>query len=475
MTVLLRTDHLYRAFGSLVVTRRQPRRRAGERHALIGPNGAGKTSLVHQIGGQLQPTSGRILFDGRRHHRPARPTRSAGSGCAHLPAEQPVPRTCRCARTCGSRCRPAAAGRYHASADATPTGAAATRRRDLLAQVRLGATAATAWSAKLSYGEQRQLEIAIALAGEPELLLLDEPTSGMSPAETDAHDRPDARACRASSAILMIEHDMKVVFSLADRDHRAVLRRGARHRHAGGDPGQAARARGLSRDGRTDARARQRPRLLRRQPRAARRLAVAWQGRGGLPARRNGAGKTTTILTIMGYLAPRPGRSVYDGATSAAAAPSRWRRLGFGFVPQERGIFPSLTVRENLTVARARRRAAAGRSTRSSSCSRGCGSARRNLGFQLSGGEQQMLSIARALMLNPTPAAARRAVGGTRAADRRGDRRRSCSRLKGEGLAVPAGRAEPARRARPRRPALRACPRARSASPAPAPSSRATR
>ena len=125
---------------------------------------------------------------------------------------------------------------------------------------------------------------------------------------------------------------------------------------------------------------------------------------------RNGAGKTTTILTIMGYLAPRPGRILYRDRDIAALPPYRVARLGFGFVPQERGIFPSLSVRENLTVF-----ARAGGKDRN----RGNGKGRwtlekifelfpnlrareKNLGFQLSGGEQQMLSIARALLRNPT-------------------------------------------------------------------------
>ena len=116
---------------------------------------------------------------------------------------------------------------------------------------------------------------------------------------------------------------------------------------------------------------------------------------------RNGAGKTTTILTIMGYLKPRPGRILYRGRDIAALPPYAVARLGFGFVPQERGIFPSLTVRENLTVfARGR---AGGRWTleRILELFPSLRARERNLGFQLSGGEQQMLSIARALMLNP--------------------------------------------------------------------------
>ena len=115
---------------------------------------------------------------------------------------------------------------------------------------------------------------------------------------------------------------------------------------------------------------------------------------------RNGAGKSTTVLAIMGYLPPAPGRVVYDGADLAGVPPHALARRGFGFVPQERGVFPSLTVEENLTVA-ARR--GEGRWTLPLAYELFPRLAERkaNLGFQLSGGEQQMVAIARALMLNP--------------------------------------------------------------------------
>ena len=71
---------------------------------------------------------------------------------------------------------------------------------------------------------------------------------------------------------------------------------------------------------------------------------------------RNGAGKTTTILTIMGYLKPRQGRIRYDGRDIAALPPYAVARLGVGFVPQERGIFPSLTVRESSGLPFSRKR-----------------------------------------------------------------------------------------------------------------------
>jgi branched-chain amino acid transport system ATP-binding protein len=117
---------------------------------------------------------------------------------------------------------------------------------------------------------------------------------------------------------------------------------------------------------------------------------------------RNGAGKTTTILTIMGYLKPRPGRVLYRDRDIAALAPYAVARLGFGFVPQERGIFPSLTVRENLTVFARAGAKGIWSLEKIFELFPGLRARERNLGFQLSGGEQQMLSIARALMLNPS-------------------------------------------------------------------------
>ena len=120
---------------------------------------------------------------------------------------------------------------------------------------------------------------------------------------------------------------------------------------------------------------------------------------------RNGAGKTTTLLTVMGYLQPRPGCVRYNDRDVVGLPPHAVARLGFGFVPQERGIFPSLTVRENLTVfaRNGNGRDAAGKWTlaRIFDVFPILSARERNLGFQLSGGEQQMLSIARALMLNP--------------------------------------------------------------------------
>jgi branched-chain amino acid transport system ATP-binding protein len=117
---------------------------------------------------------------------------------------------------------------------------------------------------------------------------------------------------------------------------------------------------------------------------------------------RNGAGKTTTIMTVMGYLHPRAGAIRFDGRDIGALPPFAVARLGFGLVPQERGIFPSLTVGENLTVFARAVRSRYWTLPRIFELFPSLQARQRNLGFQLSGGEQQMLSIARALMLNPT-------------------------------------------------------------------------
>src|ERR1700728_2205551 len=116
---------------------------------------------------------------------------------------------------------------------------------------------------------------------------------------------------------------------------------------------------------------------------------------------RNGAGKTTTVLTVMGYLLPRRGRIRYNNRDVVGLPPYAVARLGFGFVPQERGIFPSLSVRENLTVFARFGRNGYWTLQRVFELFPSLRARERNLGFQLSGGEQQMLSIGRALMLNP--------------------------------------------------------------------------
>ena len=116
---------------------------------------------------------------------------------------------------------------------------------------------------------------------------------------------------------------------------------------------------------------------------------------------RNGAGKTTTLMTLMGLLAPQGGRVVFEGGEITGWPAHRIARLGIGYVPETRDIFPSLTVAENLALAA--RIAPAGDWTEDRVLELFPRLADRleNGGNQLSGGEQQMLAIARALVMNP--------------------------------------------------------------------------
>jgi branched-chain amino acid transport system ATP-binding protein len=212
---VLRIENLRRSFGSLVVTNRVNLDiAAGERHAIIGPNGAGKTSLVNQIGGQLRPSGGRILVKGTDVTGWS-PDRICRVGVArtfqrnNLFANLSVLENLRLA---------VQARRGNPLNFFTPASRLRNeveRSEALMRQVHLQQSPTTI-ARNLSYGEQRQLEIGIALAGEPDLLLLDEPTSGMSPAET-ARMIDLIGSLPRSLSILMIEHDMNVVFSVADR------------------------------------------------------------------------------------------------------------------------------------------------------------------------------------------------------------------------------------------------------------------
>jgi branched-chain amino acid transport system ATP-binding protein len=190
---------------------------AGELHALIGPNGAGKTTLIHLISGALASDAGQVVFDGRNVTRLAMHVRASlglvrsyqiTSIFPQLSALENVALAVQArARDWGSsfRCwRPAAA-------DA----GIATEATEALDRVGL-ADRRSSPAADLSHGEQRCLELAMALATRPRLLLLDEPMAGMGPEESERMALL-LEEIKGSLAMLLVEHDMDIVFRLADR------------------------------------------------------------------------------------------------------------------------------------------------------------------------------------------------------------------------------------------------------------------
>ena len=211
----LRIDHLNRSFGSLVVTDDVNLDIAeGERHVIIGPNGAGKTSLVNQIGGQLVPSAGRIFLAGQ-DITGLSPDRISRIGIARTFQRNNLFQNLSVLENLRLALEVRIGNPLDCFRAADRNTALMARAIELMDQVRLG-TDGSRIVRSLSYGEQRQLEIGMALAGDPKVLLLDEPTSGMSPAETARMIELIAGLSR-SLAVLMIEHDMKVVFSIADR------------------------------------------------------------------------------------------------------------------------------------------------------------------------------------------------------------------------------------------------------------------
>ena len=188
--------------------------RAGEVLALIGPNGAGKSTCFNMLNGQIRPDAGAIHLDGV-DVTGLKPRRMAASGVA---------RTFQIAATFASmtaRENVQAACLIHAGGMAKIFGRADRRfvaeAERLLDRVGLLAQADRP-AAELAYGDVKRLELAMALAGEPKLLLMDEPTAGMAPKER--HSLMSAtvdHARRAGIGLLFTEHDMDIVFGHADR------------------------------------------------------------------------------------------------------------------------------------------------------------------------------------------------------------------------------------------------------------------
>ncbi|MGH7306947.1 MAG: ABC transporter ATP-binding protein, partial [Candidatus Rokuibacteriota bacterium] len=186
----------------------------GERRAIIGPNGAGKTTLFSLISGETQPTNGRILLFGHDVTRYA-PHRRAGLGLARTYQITNLFPRLTALENCLLAVQALDPAKFHIHRALSRYPAFFQRARMVLDAVGLADKEREAVR-NLSHGEQRQLEIALALAGSPRLLLLDEPTAGLSPAESHAMTAL-LKELDPAITVLVIEHDMDVAFALTDR------------------------------------------------------------------------------------------------------------------------------------------------------------------------------------------------------------------------------------------------------------------
>ena len=212
---LLQVDGLVKSYGGLRATDHASLSvQTGEIHALIGPNGAGKTTLIQLISGALKPDGGRIHFDGiditrmPMHRRVAHGLARSFQITSIFQRLSVLDNIALAVQAHAGHSlnvwRPARrdAGRYALAFDVA-------QRVGLAPQVHQLAGA-------LSHGEQRQLEVGLALATRPKLLLLDEPMAGMGPDESERM-LSLLQSLRGETTLLLVEHDMNAVFRLADR------------------------------------------------------------------------------------------------------------------------------------------------------------------------------------------------------------------------------------------------------------------
>ncbi len=407
---------LSKRFGSLVTARAidvdvMPCRL----HSFIGPNGAGKTTFFNLLTGLLRPDAGRITFAGRDiTHLSVHARIRLGLGRSfqilsvfrNLTAFENV-RIAVQARDMQGR-----GVRRGIFRDAYAIEAINARTWSLLDAVGLADRAAESCT-NLAHGEQRLLEIAVALATDARLLLLDEPLAGL--AQADRQSVGDLiRRLAESHAVLLIEHDMDRVLALSDRVtvlHQGALIADGRPQDVARHPAVIAAYLGSRADLPVAAMPAEAP------PRAPARTVLAMEGvkagyAGSLILNgitlavqegeavailgRNGVGKTTTLRAIMGSVAVSDGRILLDGADITHARPFEISRRGVALVPEGRRLFPNLTVQENLALAARPGGASAEEVFGLFPKLRALSRARAE---RLSGGERQMVAVARALMV----------------------------------------------------------------------------
>ena len=212
---LLRVENLTRRFGGLVATDNLSLEVVpGELHAIIGPNGAGKTTLISQLTGQLMPNSGAVHFAGQ-DITGLPPYRRSGLGLARSFQITSLLHDFTAADNVALAAQAHAGHSFRFWANARKEAALREAAHAALARVGLAKRADVPVS-ELSHGEQRELELAVALATKPQLLLLDEPMAGLGITESQ---RMVAllKELRKEVTVVLVEHDMEAVFALADR------------------------------------------------------------------------------------------------------------------------------------------------------------------------------------------------------------------------------------------------------------------
>jgi ABC-type branched-subunit amino acid transport system ATPase component/ABC-type branched-subunit amino acid transport system permease subunit len=410
---ILAVSGLEKSFGGIrAVHKVDLRVRDRTLHALIGPNGAGKTTAFNLISGMFRPDAGTVTLAGRSIAglAPERITR-AGVGrsfqITNLFGALEVVENVRLAVQARDRRRFWFWIDAHAIESVNAETAAVMRTMGLAGMEH-------AQAASLSYGGQRLLDMALALATKPRVLLLDEPLAGLAAAERDRVGRL-IKSISADIPVLLVEHDIDRVFALADAvtvmNNGEVLVDGTV-----ADARDSPRVQEVYIGSGTHALAERAGESAARQTIL---LAVSgvntFYGKShvlrdvGFDVRdneivallgRNGAGKSTLLKTIVGITAPATG-SISLGREELARRPAaRIARAGVAYVPQGRGLFAGMSVAHNLELGRLKRRTGLGTHWEEERIFEFFPRLKERLrspADYLSGGEQQMLAVARAL------------------------------------------------------------------------------
>ena len=409
----------------------------GEIHGLIGPNGAGKTTLFNVVAGLQRPTGGTVRLGAHDVTR-TKPHRRSRLGLGRTFQRLELFGTL----TARENVQMAAeVQRGKLASGRTPAEEAAVQ----LERVGLLAIADEPTDS-LPTGLARLVEMARALACSPDLLLLDEPSSGLNAEETHALGQVLLQLAAEGMGILLVEHDMELVMSICDRvdvlDNGMVICRGdpdsvradpqVQQAYLGGeadpvdpppviaaaaspngthDPGNNGTSATLDAGTPSEPEPGIPPALSVNDIRAGYgRIevlhGVSLEVRTGSALALlgpNGAGKSTLLKVIAGQLAPTTGTVEFSGRSMGRNASEHLARTGVCMIPEGRAVFPNLTVRENLLMYTYRRAGLKASTIEEKAFARFpvLGLRHKQLAGTLSGGEQRMLAMARALTTDP--------------------------------------------------------------------------
>ena len=427
---VLRIEGASVAFGGLVAVNKVSFEVGrGSITALIGPNGAGKTTLFNAISRQEKLSSGRIFLADIDLTKLS-PPNTARLGLARTFQNLRIFVNMSVLENVLVGCHRHERSGFWSGGIGLPSQRKEERRSRARAMAALAlvglAEQADKHSASLPYGQQRLVEIARAVASEPRLLMLDEPAAGMNAAERADLVKKIARIREAGITVLLVEHDIGLVMGISDRvnvlDHGLLI--------ASGTPDEVMKEEsvikaylGTKRET-AETKCKAGPEETICPPASemlrAKDIVTCYgsiqalhgvslsvpEGKVVALLGANGAGKSTFIRTIFGHLRPTSGQVFYKGENITGWSAEHSVKKGLGHVPEGRQLFPTLTLEDNLLMGASGRR-----DWRNGYADDVAyvyelfpllGERRRNMAKTLSGGEQQMLAIGRALMGRPT-------------------------------------------------------------------------